>query len=136
MSAKPVKMDNVYIDFDSNGDIVVKKIETPLIEQIQNIISNEPENGPYECTICNKSFVKKSYWKRHVLSHEKKFACEVCNREFDHNHHLTQHMRVHREREYACDICGLKIRFKFNIKKHRSTHIPYRDENGEIKYLK
>jgi uncharacterized Zn-finger protein len=135
MSAELTKLDNVYIDFDLNGNIIVKKRDISLNEQIQNIINNEPEYGPYECNICNKSFVKKSYWKRHVLSHNGKFACDICNREFSHHHHLNQHMRVHREREYSCDICGMKIRFKFNIKKHRATHIPYRDENGNIKYF-
>jgi uncharacterized Zn-finger protein len=129
------KINNVYIEFDKDGNVVIKQREESIINKINNIIDNEPEEGPYECTICNKSFVKKSYWKRHVLSHNGKFACEKCDREFSHHHHLNQHMRVHREREYACDICGMKIRFKFNIKKHRATHIPYRDENGNIKYF-
>ena len=53
-----------------------------------------------------------------------------------HQTHLNQHMTIHKgPKEHECDICGYKVRFKFNLKKHRATHIPYRDENGEVKYL-
>jgi uncharacterized Zn-finger protein len=137
-----------FIDFDENGEVIlVPTMPTPRVlttllnnnnnkrkaYEKQDFYYNEPEK--YECNICHKKFVKKSYWKRHELSHNEKFKCKICGTEFMHNTHLTQHMRVHREREYACDICGMKIRFKFNIKKHRATHIPYRDEEGNIKYL-
>uniref|UniRef100_A0A6C0HY22 C2H2-type domain-containing protein n=1 Tax=viral metagenome TaxID=1070528 RepID=A0A6C0HY22_9ZZZZ len=163
MTSNYQKLENVYIDFDENGNIITKqkigninneppqptqptqpnelcqppqkKQKTDINETINKILENEPNEGPYECTICNNTFVKKSYWKRHVLSHNGKFACDTCGREFSHHHHLNQHMKVHKERENACDICGMKIRFKFNIKKHRATHIPYTDENGNVKYL-
>ena len=134
------KITNALIDFDENGCIIIKKQEEPPAKKqftnVETIIRGQEDGpGPYECNICLKKFVKKSYWKRHVLSHNGKFACDICGREFMHHHHLNQHMRIHREREYACDICGFKVRFKFNLKKHRATHIPYRDKNGNVKYL-
>ena len=64
------------------------------------------------------------------------FACKVCGKQFMHQTHVNQHMNVHKEeKEHACDICGYKVRFKFNLSKHRATYIPYKDHNGEIKYL-
>ncbi len=153
------KLDNVFIDFDENGNIIVKQRETletikqnnitnieinkepepkkqkTLADIIDDILSNEPLNSPYKCTICNNTFVKKSYWKEHVLAHDKKVACQTCGREFMHQTHLNQHMTIHKgPKEHECDICGFKVRFKFNLKKHRKIHIPYRDENDEIKY--
>jgi uncharacterized Zn-finger protein len=135
MSSNLVKIENAYIEFDENGEIIVKQRDITINDKIKEIIDNEPDEGPFECTICNKSFVKKSYWKRHVLSHDEMFSCTICHKKFAHNHHLTQHMKVHREKEYSCDICGFKVRFKFNLKKHRNIHIPYKDKNGEIKYI-
>ncbi len=123
-SDKFEKVYNAYIDFDENGEVVIKKRKSDI-----------PET--YECHICLKRFVKKSYCQRHILSHEEMFECTVCQRKFTHNHHLNQHMRIHRPtKEYKCDICGMEIRFKFNIKKHMKTHIKYIDrDTGEIKYL-
>ena len=140
-STEFTKIDNALIDFDENGCIIIKKQEEPPAKRqftdVSNIITNQEDGpGPYECTICYKKFVKKSYWKRHVLSHNEMFACKVCGKQFMHQTHVNQHMNVHKEeKEHACDICGYKVRFKFNLSKHRATHIPYKDHNGEIKYL-
>ncbi len=142
-----------FIDFDENGEIIIvpilptSRVLTTLVNNNDNLINSNNKrnayekqclnyNGPgkYECNICHKKFVKKSYCKRHELSHEQNFACEICGNKFMHNTHLNQHMAVHKEKQHQCDICGVKVRFKFNLKRHRKTHIPYRDENGNIKY--
>lgn len=127
----PIKVDGT-IKFDNNGNVI-------LVNHYKKRKAYEDYfDGPgeYECNICHKKFVKKSYWKRHELSHEQKFACSICGREFMHNTHLNQHMLVHKEKQYECDVCGFKVRFKFNLKKHKKLHIPYKDEEtGEIKYI-
>ncbi len=128
----PIKV-NGFINFDSSGNVVL--VEENNKRKANNNYDNYFGPGDYECNICHKKFVKKSYWKRHELSHEKKFSCNICGREFMHNTHLTQHMLVHQEKKHKCDVCGIMMRHKFNLKKHRKMHIPYRDENGEIKYL-
>ncbi len=149
---------NGFIDFDENGNIVLvpnmpkqgiltsnnkisKQIETNKVShQIETTKKRKAYDsyiswGPYECNICHKKFVKKSYCKRHELSHEKMFECNICHNKFMHNNHLNQHMAIHKEKEHQCDICGIKVRYKFNLTRHRKIHMPYRDENGEIKYL-
>ena len=146
---KPVKG---FIEFDENGNVIL--VPTMQTSTVLTTLDNNNEficlvqnkkrkayddylDGPgkYECKHCHKKFVKKSYWQRHELSHEEKFSCYICGDEFMHNTHLNQHMAVHKEKEHQCDICGVKIRFKFNLKKHRKIHIPYKDENGNIKYF-
>ena len=138
-----------FIDFDENGKIILVStmptsinIKTFDNNDFINLNNNRKQNDndgsiQYECKQCHKKFSKKSYWKRHELSHEKNnlFECNVCNKTFMHNTHLTQHMKLHKEKEHQCDICGVKIRFKFNLDKHRKIHIPYKDKNGNINYL-
>jgi hypothetical protein len=125
-----------FIDFDENGDIILvptmPKITLPINDKKRKA---DNISDSYECNICHKKFVKKSYWQRHELSHKEKFKCKICGTEFMHNTHLTQHMAVHKEKQHQCDICGMQVRYNFNLKKHRATHIPYKDENGNIKYL-
>ncbi len=91
----------------------------------------------YRCNICYKSFVKKSYWKQHIKSHDEKFECEICHSKFTHHHHLNQHMKTHDDTiNHTCEICGRKMKYKFNMVKHMKTHIRYVDPvTGEIKYV-
>jgi hypothetical protein len=151
---------NGLIDFDENGKSVISPINglinngnaikveqkiKPKNEIIyksiinRNNIINEKENDDnlFECNICNKKYVKKDYYKRHMLSHEKTFDCHLCSRKFFHNYHLKQHMDFHKEvRDYECDICDFTARFKSNLIKHKKTHIKYYDsETDTYKYL-
>ena len=128
-----------FIDFDESGNTIMVPQSYPIIfkpyTNLLNIRAKDETCGSYECNICYKRFAKKSYWKRHVLSHKEIFSCHICGTQFMHNSHLTQHMEVHKEKQFQCDVCGLQVRYKFNLTKHRKTHIPYKDENGNIKYF-
>jgi hypothetical protein len=142
-----IRIENARIDFDENGEIIIVKNNTNDNNQHKpeyspeiiaaTKLEDERFEGPYECPICHNTYVKKSYWKQHIKSHEHKFECEVCHSKFTHNHHLNQHMIIHeKEKRYACKVCGQKIRFKFNMKKHMKTHIKYFDHNTKtFKYL-
>jgi uncharacterized Zn-finger protein len=128
-----------FIDFDDDGKtIMVSQSHSVIYKQNTNLLNTQTENDTreyYECNICHKKFSKKSYWKRHELSHEEKFSCHICGAEFMHNRHLTQHMDVHKEKQFQCDVCGLQVRYKFNLTKHRKIHVPYKDDDGNIKYF-
>jgi uncharacterized Zn-finger protein len=140
-----------FIDFDENGKTMINNINIvtnePAIKPKKEIIyksiinpsANEKENDDslFECNICNKKFVKKDYYKRHMLSHEKTFDCHLCSKKFFHNYHLKQHMDFHKEvRDYKCDMCDFTARFKSNLIKHKKTHIKYFDiKTNTYKYL-
>ena len=113
---------------------IYKSIINPNIN-----INEEKENDEhlFECDICNKKFIKKDYYKRHMLSHEDAFTCHICSKKFFHGYHLKQHMDFHKEvRDYKCDICDFTARFKTNMIKHKKTHIKYYDSvTDTYKYL-
>ena len=150
-----VKIENNFIDFDENGSVIIvpvtvpvtiptipiiqdinKKLEAPKTESTSQRIYRM-NMGNYECNICHKRFMKKSYCTRHELSHETTnlFECKVCNKKFMHYIHLNQHMKLHQEKQHQCDICGIKMFYKFNLDKHRKNHIIYTNKMGEKKYL-
>ncbi len=123
-----IKIYGGFIEFDKSDPDKINIINTNDAE-----LNNE---GLYECNICNRKYVKKDYYKRHIKSHYDKFECKICKKKFMHGHHLNQHMITHKEnKEYSCHICGTKITFKFNLKKHMNTHDRYYI-NGKEFYLK
>ncbi len=137
-----------FIDFDSKGNAIIDAKNEPALPQskepvyksiINPNINEEKENDEhlFECDICNKKFIKKDYYKRHMLSHEDAFTCHICSKKFFHGYHLKQHMDFHKEvRDYKCDICDFTARFKTNMIKHKKTHIKYYDiETDTYKYL-
>ena len=133
---------NGFVEFDENGEIMLvstmPKLQTLItLDNNNNKDVNHDSSGQYKCNICHKRFVKKSYCRRHELSHETTnlFNCNVCNKTFMHNNHLTQHMKLHKEKEHQCDLCGVKMYYKFNLDKHRKTHIVYTNKMGETKFL-
>lgn len=74
-----------------------------------------------ECDICEKTFRRKMYLKRHMLSHsgELPFQCERCFKTFLMSHHLDQHKRIHDRIEYACDVCDKIVMKLSTLKKHK-----------------
>ena len=53
----------------------------------------------------------------------KKLYCSYCDKGFNKNFDLAQHVRSHTgERPYQCVICGRGFAQKSNVKKHMATH--------------
>ena len=54
---------------------------------------------------------------------QKKLFCSYCQKGFNKNFDLAQHVRSHTgERPYQCVICGRGFAQKSNVKKHMTTH--------------
>ncbi len=103
---------------------------------LKSIPENQTIDNNYKCNICNKTFVKKSYYKQHVISHMKKFECNICKCKFSHHHHLNQHMITHENpNSHVCHICNKTFTFKFNLNTHSKKHIKCYDKDGNIIYI-
>ncbi|XP_039995095.1 zinc finger protein 391-like [Xiphias gladius] len=102
---------------------------------------------PYFCAKCGKSFATSNHFKfckmqneckiapekgsaDENLKEEKAFKCFECNKEFDKNHQLVRHVRVHTgEKPFSCDFCGKT----FTQNSNRIVHM--RQHTGEKPYF-
>lgn len=68
------------------------------------------------------NYVKKyRSFTRHIESHsEKRFACDICDRNFSQKITLVQHLNCHSNvKSYKCEECGLNFKQNSSLFKHR-----------------
>jgi Zinc-finger associated domain (zf-AD)/Zinc finger, C2H2 type len=78
----------------------------------------------YQCSHCDKRFLKRGTLKIHERIHEgKRVECEICGRRFVQSGDLKSHLRIHNGlRPYKCEICGKQFRISSHRVDHMSTH--------------
>ena len=73
-----------------------------LREHVLTHAANEKDKVIFECEKCNKTFGRKSHYKRHLSIHEgiKPYSCEECGKSFNQRTDLKRHSYSHvRKRE-------------------------------------
>ncbi|KAM7350809.1 uncharacterized protein ACRADG_009253 [Cochliomyia hominivorax] len=89
---------------------------------------NETRETVFTCDICNKSFLKKPVFERHVLTHvpeeERHFQCELCDKKFASDGMRKQHQTLTHSKKYAkfCDICGKVFYNNIPFERHMAEH--------------
>ena len=80
----------------------------------------------YKCDFCQKSFVRPSVLKKHLIVHnqEKKFECEICNVKFKRKHDMNVHLKKHLlvTDQFKCNICDMSFSKSFNLKRHNDKY--------------
>ncbi len=128
--------DNVeLINYDDNingneedNKINIKHEKRKKMKSNKKKITNENKNK-FSCEICQKTFVKKTTLKDHILREHsseniKEHFCDKCNKSFTRKDNLKEHiLRRHSNKEqYTCDICGMKFKSLYNYNKHDVVH--------------
>uniref|UniRef100_A0A1B0DNH1 C2H2-type domain-containing protein n=1 Tax=Phlebotomus papatasi TaxID=29031 RepID=A0A1B0DNH1_PHLPP len=80
-----------------------------------------PAEKPFECSVCQKTFGKKSVLNRHLLIHtgKKPFRCDICRQTFTQKSSLVVHKVIHTgDRPHQCPKCSLSFIQKTNLQCH------------------
>jgi KRAB domain-containing zinc finger protein len=102
----------------SSGKIVSQKPKTEetLSQQLKS------NKGKINCSICSK-IISSTYLNRHLLTHEKPFECEVCDRKFAQKFRLDEHKLSHIEGQpFKCNLCTKAFRRKTILTKHQKEN--------------
>lgn len=79
----------------------------------------------HQCSVCNKSFSRKSNLVDHLRLHAnmRPYECDICQAKFVQSGNLKAHMRVHtKERPFECSICGKTYNQSGALKVHIRIH--------------
>ncbi len=82
-------------------------------------------NRTYLCSICGKTFARKSIRDVHERSHHaiKPFKCSFCEKKFPSNQRRIHHERIHTgEKPFQCTDCGKQFVKKCQLTAHYRIH--------------
>ncbi|XP_030249170.1 zinc finger protein 1035 [Sparus aurata] len=94
-----------------------------------------PNEKPFKCELCGKSFAVRRYLREHVRRHRQKSAaqsaeikirCTQCHTEFSTPQELNLHMRVHpiiAVGQHRCDMCYKSFSQLSLLKQHQESHV-------------
>ncbi|ADM11212.1 zinc finger domain-containing protein [Encephalitozoon intestinalis ATCC 50506] len=77
---------------------------------------------------CGKSFSRKSKLNDHFNSHTKNrpYKCDMCEKSYMKNGHLSVHKKKHFPPELKCERCGYMCHTKDRLQRHQKTCLKYR----------
>ncbi|WKX92480.1 hypothetical protein Q1695_010479 [Nippostrongylus brasiliensis] len=90
---------------------------------------------PFCCDVCNRTFLKETQMRRHMLSHknneaQKPFPCSRCHKSFNLKSTLKLHMDIHSRRDIddpvltnpKCPVCMKHLSSRNALRKHMTVH--------------
>jgi len=117
---------------DGTGSIENPIVDAePLINEL-DLSSNQinPIPNAYHCNYCQKWFLQKRKFRRHMLTHSKiRHQCEHCTNSYKDKCNLAKHVNlVHnldeqKENAYTCHACKISFSSKHDLVDHRKLHI-------------
>lgn len=78
---------------------------------------------PYRCSQCEMTFSGRGDMKYHLVTHNKRFACDICTKVFATLPKLRVHSRIHTgDKPFVCDACGFRTNLASTLKSHKNIH--------------
>ncbi|XP_068189778.1 zinc finger protein 271-like [Antennarius striatus] len=97
----------------------------PGSDPLEGDLTPEPGRKRFSCSICGKSYPRKSSLNDHMRLHAegKHFSCSVCRKKFLWRTGFERHMRVHTgEKPYSCYFCNGCFAQKSSLVSHLRVH--------------
>ncbi|GFS16828.1 zinc finger protein 782 [Elysia marginata] len=97
-------------------------IEFPTVSTFKLHMASH-QGRMFECSICGEFFKNKSSRDCHKLTHNSNFLCQICGRQFAHQHLLTKHAKIHSQVRKAsptltCAECNKVYKSKRSLQRH------------------
>ncbi|XP_065080429.1 zinc finger protein 37-like [Ochlerotatus camptorhynchus] len=94
-----------------------------LLQHMKQVHSAEAAS----CAFCGEIFKERYLLRLHIAkSHEpdKKFVCDICNREFAALKNLQNHTKTfHSNETFECSYCSKKFRMEIRLRAHEKRHM-------------
>ncbi|XP_071176162.1 transcriptional repressor scratch 2-like [Mytilus edulis] len=80
-----------------------------------------------KCPHCDKVYVSMPALSMHILTHNLKHTCDICNKSFSRPWLLQGHRRSHTgEKPFGCAHCGKAFADRSNLRAHMQTHSAFK----------
>jgi scratch-like protein len=80
-----------------------------------------------KCPHCEKVYVSMPALSMHILTHNLKHTCDICNKSFSRPWLLQGHRRSHTgEKPFGCAHCGKAFADRSNLRAHMQTHSAFK----------
>lgn len=99
-------------------DVCNKKFPTPYLLIIHRKLHSDIE--PYVCKICDKSYIVRYEWNRHLKNHYLKNKIQITKTDQITNHTKLKTNSTQQKNCFKCEYCKKEFNLIYNWKKHFS----------------
>ena len=101
-----------------------------IVTEASSSTTSETGRGEkrFKCTVCEKTFKTKHYYREHLKSHVfggPHYKCGICEKSFSHKSILKKHEQEKHapdEEKILCPQCGKQFRSQTTLKRHMVLH--------------